>query len=341
MPTIIIEYYEQVLDPATNVTACNLLGSETLDGVEEALLPAKTDPLKPIFFTKKFSSSTFYRWLVLDVVAQPLQQGSPTTYKVTLERHTQLSKTEYFSYILKAKGYVGIKNVLHKYALVEVEFGHAPLVGKSNGDIRSNKRYPDSVQNGNMPKRRLAIVLSASRKGNGAVVQVVPISSVPPQPGDKTALDVTASLKSLVNYKKQSWAICSMVETVAATRIIAPMVDWGKGGHARDIGFKSKLDVSLRAAFETALLYGLDRAAVLIQQNHYQTLNQSLNKQISAQQQHLESLQQQVSTMQQELISLQNKYLYADVHEEMARFLAGVMGEGDFEAFRRDEFASS
>lgn len=317
MPTISLKYVE--LDPA-NPAVKLTLGTESYDEIEESLLPKNPLPNKPVFITKKFVGHAEYRW---QVKAISVVQPNPAIFEVTLGRSAQLSKSYYLPEILRGKT---IMSVLQKYAFVEVEFGHAPSVGKSDGDIKSNKRYVDTVQDGNMPKRRLAIVLRAtSKRPSGAIVQVVPISSVAPHPGDRTAIEVTSSLTTMANYNKQSWAICGMVESIAAGRIIAPMVNWGRM-ETRDTGFSTKLDSALRPGFEAALLHGLDRANVNAQLTNAVTAS----TQLTAQNAILANQNLQLNAQLATLTALQQ---HAAVHEEMAKELA-VLYEVSLEELR-------
>lgn len=158
MSTIVVKYLEIVNDPATGQGVAHVLGTEAYDDIEESLIPKRPLPNKPVFITKKFISATEYRWKVQDVV---VAQQAPVVFEITLYRLSQLHKGAYLPSILKGKT---IMAVLQKYAIVEVEFGHPPGIAKSCGNITSNKRYVDSVQDGNMPKRRLAIVLRATSK---------------------------------------------------------------------------------------------------------------------------------------------------------------------------------
>jgi uncharacterized protein YifN (PemK superfamily) len=218
-----------------------------------------------------------------------------------------------------------ITSVLQKHTIVEVEFGHAPSVAKENGDIRSNKRYVDSVQDGNMPKRRLAIVLRATKNMlSGAVVQVVPISSVTPHLGDSTVIEVTSSLSEFLQYQKRSYAICGMVETIPANRIIAPLVQFETGRTGRDRGFKRKLLSGQRPALEAALMHGLDRAYLI---DESQKLKQTIAD--------LDIAREENSLLKAELAIFKGNVIYVEAHEAMARVLAAQAKE-DFAVYRKE-----
>lgn len=309
MSKIEVNYYES--PPNT------LLGSEKYEDIEETLLPHEVKSGKRIFTTKKFSSHPEYRWEVIDVKLQPTVPGHATVFDVTLSRHTQLDKADYLTQIIKGKT---VASVLQKYAIVEVEFGHAPRIGKANGDIRSNKRYPDSIQSGNMPKRRLAIVLRVVSKGIRPVAQVVPISSVVPAVGEKSSIEITGSLRPFVHYNKRSWAICSMIETVPITRIIAPLIFRRYGIPNRDTAFKTKLESFDRAGFEIALMHGIGREQYIKDIDNNKSTITNLNDKIIA--------------LEKAICNLNLKLQHAEIHEQMARDYAGVFDENNFEDFR-------
>lgn len=96
-----------------------------------------------------------------------------------------------------------------------------------------------------MHKRRLAIVVKAT----GQRVQIVPISSNEPPVGDRTCFVLDrASLEKLTHYNdenKQSFAICSMIETISLTRIFPPLAkpirDQGRQAAQRSDGYPHKL----------------------------------------------------------------------------------------------------
>lgn len=199
----------------------NFLGEENLIGIQESLL-YEGNSHKKIYINKKFIKSECYRWKLLNVI----DVSVPNTIRAL---HVVLGKVltendEYLTQTLKrnkARGTGGISSLLYKGKLVEVEFGHYSNVYKANTGkhLRSNKRYPSTIQNGEMHKRRLAIVT----KVHNNMVQVVPITSQPPDSKDKSCFKLEAdTLKETVYFdpEKESWAICSMLQTVAFTRIL-------------------------------------------------------------------------------------------------------------------------
>jgi hypothetical protein len=198
--SIEIIYYEAVSDAE--------LGRALFSQIAEALLPHPLSGTSPVFFSIKFIAREEYRWQIVSTSLVPgVFPSTTTTFKVALSAaKAQIEKEACLTYVM-GKAKAGIKTILHKGNLVEVEYGHPLSIAKVTGEVKSNKRYPETVQTGSMPKRRLAIVIDAKVRGKG-VVQVVPISSNAPGAGDRSAVEVTGSLTDLVDYPLRSWAIC-------------------------------------------------------------------------------------------------------------------------------------
>ncbi|WP_230371600.1 type II toxin-antitoxin system PemK/MazF family toxin [Paludibacterium denitrificans] len=202
---------------------------------------------------------------------------------------------------------------LRPFHLVEVEYGHPMSIGKVTGEVKSNKRYPESFQLGSMPKRRLAIVLKATQRKATGLVQVVPISSVQPSGHDQSCVEVTDMIApfGFSSYKKQCWAICGMVEHVSATRIFAPEIDFG--GRKHPPSFKAVLKGEDKKSIQRALVHGVEAQAVVEEKNDQIALR---DKQIIELQKQLEQLQMQLKT--------------AEIHEAIAREYSEIL-EDNFE----------
>jgi uncharacterized protein YifN (PemK superfamily) len=218
------------------------LGSETHTQITEVLLPFTPTPADPIFMTKKFSGRDEYRWEVLGIGQDYTQPQR--TYVVTLLRREPVKKNYYLSAILAAKKATPKKD--------------------EAGGVESNKRYVDTVQRGSMPKRRLAIVNQVLERKEQDLIQVIPISSRKPVDNESSLrmVDVTACLSNLIHYQKPSWAICEMMETVAPSRIMAPMRRkfTGANGQAvdqRDLAFATKITSSIRQELDDAMMYAV------------------------------------------------------------------------------------
>lgn len=311
-----VQYFEEQFDLTLQAIKPVLLGKEIYADIEEVLLPQKS-PAQPaaVFMTKKFFGHPEYRWEVDKVVIQPPSAGAPQKFDITLIRRNQLDKNEYLTQILNSPG-KSIASVLHRFALVEVEYGHPLIVGKADGKIRSNKRYPDTLQAGSMRKRRLAVVNRVVASGYYPMVQVVPISSKAPLAGDASRVEVTNSLVNMTNYQERSWAVCSMIETVPATRIIAPVVRWNGGrGSGRDTGFKNKLQATDRQTFEDALMHGVE-SSIRVKDT---AASKHAGKTIAKKEQEIEALDSRVKELEDGLRHL-------SAYKEMAADFAKAMG---------------
>ncbi len=252
---IVVNYEEEVKDPVSGAVTRIPLGSESHQGIDEVLLPSQPAADSPIFMTKKFAGRGEYRWQVLDV-CRNMAVGPSVEYVVTLSRRNQVPKEAYLKNILAARN-ERLKKVLFQWTFVEVEFGHSLTIGKANGDIRSNKRYADTIQLYSMPKRRLAIVTQVIERTAEDLVQVVPITSRQPHFSDRSSMEVTNCLKDLTHYQKQSWAIGKMIQTVTASRIIAPMTNVSATKAIRDTGFRTLIRGDLREQLKDTLMHGV------------------------------------------------------------------------------------
>lgn len=252
---IVVTYEEEVEDSTSGNTTRIRLGAESHQGIDEVMLPSNPAPNSPIFLTKKFTGNDEYRWQVLDV-CQNMAVLPNVEYLVTLGRRNQVAKDAYLKNILAARG-ERVKKVLLQWAFVEVEFGHSLTVGKVNGHIRSNKRYADTIQLYSMPKRRLAIVTQVIERAPEDLVQVVPVTSKQPHFSDRSSMEVTACLTDLVHYPKQSWAVCKMIQTVTASRIIAPMTKVSATRTTRDTGFRTMIRGEMREQLKDTLMHGV------------------------------------------------------------------------------------
>lgn len=255
MAVLTVRYFEEVSGP-NGSTALNLLGSETLDGVIETLLPGLSSEFK-VFCSKKFSSSTACNWFVARVSVVPAAAGVPTSFEVVLKEPYVTSPVEYLDETVRKTG-SSVAKLLHQGSLVEVDYGFVQSVGKDDGSLRTNKRYSDTIQKGEMHKRRLCIVV----KVRGLTIQVVPLTSVPPGASDKTSFQIdTATLSDLARYGasgKDSYAICSMIETVSIRRVLPPETFYVVGTHrrkGRNVSYVTKLGRADGLRLRAALLH--------------------------------------------------------------------------------------
>jgi len=257
MTVLIVRYFEEVLGSAGSTTL-NLLGSETLDGVTEILLPGFSPEFK-VFCNKKFSSSTTYNWFVARINVVPATAGAPTTFEVVLKEPYVASPVEYLNQTIRKSG-TSVAKLLYQGSLVEVDYGFVQSIGKEDGSLKTNKRYSDTIQKGEMHKRRLCIVV----KVRGPTIQVVPITSEPPSSFDKTSFQIdSATLSNLARYGtsgKDSYAICSMIETVSIRRVLPPEAFYMVGGNrrqGRNVSYPTKLGKADSQQLRAALLHAI------------------------------------------------------------------------------------
>ncbi|WP_127924225.1 MULTISPECIES: hypothetical protein [unclassified Pseudoalteromonas] len=169
------------------------LGSEGSEGITEVLYPDSNYNSHEITITKMFEGYPHHRWQVI-TVDHPSESEISISLKPRITKATEV----YLSQTHKHKKSV-ISN-LQKGTLVEIDYGYIPSIKKSSGVLRSNKRYPDARQNGEMHKRRLAVVVNAS----GKRIQVVPISSNEPPIGDRSCFSLDkGSIEKLVHYNSK------------------------------------------------------------------------------------------------------------------------------------------
>ncbi|MCC5098187.1 type II toxin-antitoxin system PemK/MazF family toxin [Xanthomonas campestris] len=257
MTVLIVRYFEEVSD-SVGSTTLNLLGSETLDGVTETLLPGFAPGFK-VFCNKKFSSSTTYNWFVARVGVVPAAPGTPTSFEVVLKEPYVASPVEYLNQTVR-KSRTSVAKLLYQGSLVEVDYGFVQSIGREDGSLKTNKRYSDTIQKGEMHKRRLCIVV----KVRGPTIQVVPITSEPPSTSDKTSFQIdSATLSNLARYGtsgKDSYAICNMIETVSIRRVLPPEAFYFVGGNrrqGRNVSYPAMLGKADGQRLRTALLHSI------------------------------------------------------------------------------------
>ncbi|MGE0013299.1 MAG: hypothetical protein AB7S62_13820 [Azoarcus sp.] len=254
MTGLTINYFLHVEAEAAEVEGAEeeLLGVERFEGIQEKLIPGYNEEGHKVSITKFFAGRDDHRWLVKYLV-----HVSDSETSVYLEAWKNNRREEFLSQTQKSNRSVISK--LQFGTLVEVEFGFIPSVKKLNGDVRSNKRYPDTIHKGEMHKRRLCVVVKADSQR----VQVVPVTSQAPGSfGDLSVCQISdASLADLIGYNDPaipSYAICRMIKTVALTRVLPP-ISRQRGTRAafRDHRYSKKLNGADRAAFKQALSHAV------------------------------------------------------------------------------------
>jgi len=305
MATITVIYFKVDANQPGEPDARNAdlqLGCERFEGIGEVLLPWCKQ--HKVFFVKKFESSPVYRWCAEAVDSAVLADGS-AVFHVFLSDVTSAGAEEYLFQTLK-KSHSKPNRFMKPGTLVEVDFGFALAVGRHDGEVRTNKRYSDTLQQGEMPKRRLAVVLKSERD----VVQVLPVTSQS-RAGDRTAVQLSPdTLRSLTFYGrsgKDSWVLASVIETVSTRRILPPMSSYvakdGRTRHARDPKYSCKVSNTELRLIRVALehVVGIDDYDKVKQEAREVV---SLKRQITALDEALEAERGQLVVLQSELARL-------------------------------------
>ncbi|EGR0668231.1 hypothetical protein E4T17_04590 [Vibrio vulnificus] len=256
MTTLTINYYldNEGIDPQadrSNTDVVNssplLLGSEESSNITQVLCPKDSLDHK-VTITKFFQGQQVHRWLVTKI-----ENSSSTVTDIFVVPRTPTIKEVFLT--KTRKSHPNVIKKIQKGTLVEIEFGYVQQVKRLDGELRTNKRYPDMLHQGEMHKRRLAIVVGVK----GSLVRVVPISSEENQNlRDKSIFEVSCtSLEELLHYNdpdKHSYAICNSMQTIAMSRILPPLSKQeNKAFPFRDNGYPHKLIVSDLKNLEAAL----------------------------------------------------------------------------------------
>ncbi|KPX12914.1 hypothetical protein ALQ08_200093 [Pseudomonas syringae pv. delphinii] len=257
MDTIVIRYFEQIKDLATGTMSVSPLGKETYESISEALMPGSGT--HKIFCIKKFTGVANYRWYVEGVAQLTTTGVVPAEYSVTLSKIFITVPEEYLQQTLKKTG-ASLNRVIQFGTIVEVDYGFIQTIGREDGALRTNKRYCDTLQKGEMHKRRLAIVVGANR----GVCQVVPVTSDSPGIADKTSFQLSRPTLDQLTFwgssGKDSWAICQMVESVSVSRILPPVTEYqarGQTRRGRNTHYTLRLAEAEKALLRNSLLHSI------------------------------------------------------------------------------------
>ncbi|MGK9066574.1 hypothetical protein [Stutzerimonas chloritidismutans] len=226
MDTIVIRYFERTKDLESGSVTQALIGTETFNSISEALLPSKGE--HSVYLIKKFSNDSHYRWFVEDVALASERDATPAIYTVVLSKPFSSGiREEYLRHTLAKTGQ-SLERVIRMGTLVDVDYGFIQNVAREDGEMRTNKRYCDTLQKGEMHKRRLAVVISAKR----GKVQVVPVTSQAPN-GDRTCFQLSRqTLEKLAAWGtsgKESWVLTGMIESISPCRILPPITFFQRG----------------------------------------------------------------------------------------------------------------
>lgn len=237
MHTFVIRYLEEVRHPKTGELRRKQLGCACFDDVQELLLPDRAR-YEHLYFTAKFAGRETRRWRVNSVGITVGTDATPTACDIVLKAYNGIDV--YLNATL-AQGSGKIGSLLQFGTLVEVDYGFIPALVSSHSGELSHCANTDALLRGEMHKRRLALVVRASKQ----TVQVVPVTSNAPDVGDKTCFEIApSSLRNLVRYSAsglRSWAVCGMVDSVSTSRILPPETSNPRGGNRRKTSYPERL----------------------------------------------------------------------------------------------------
>ncbi|HDL6874230.1 TPA: type II toxin-antitoxin system PemK/MazF family toxin [Yersinia enterocolitica] len=236
-----------------------LLGTKWIENIEEVLVPISKKS-KPFFITMVFTNVLTSRWRVEYVLGI-----AKDVWGIWLTEK-DISDDMYLSSTLEIRGIKSAAQIVRKGTIVIVEYGHIyQSLNFRQGLLRST-RYPCSNQEGEMHKRRPAIVVSADTWG----VKVVPITSVEPE-GNTVNQSIfeleTDSTKFISEFRprSRSFALCDMIQSVSYSRILPPLAQPYNGRSRtfkRDIAYPRRLSKNDTDALEKGLLTTIGMAAL-------------------------------------------------------------------------------
>ncbi|HHX8750553.1 TPA: type II toxin-antitoxin system PemK/MazF family toxin [Morganella morganii] len=217
MERTVICYYKKDKLSACEFNEPELLGREVHENINEFILPVNRKNT-PFFITRKFSNQESTRWKVEYVIGSVSQKGVYEIYLSEKDIETDIYLNETAKKVKKP-----FWGIVKKGAIVIVEFGHIYQLTNLSGEIKNTYSYPCYHQNGEMHKRRPAIVVSADRHG----VKIVPVTSQKPDscPVNKSVFKLDESSVEFISdflKDKESYVLCEMIQTVSPARILPP-----------------------------------------------------------------------------------------------------------------------
>lgn len=249
-----ITYYERTVVDGETVHVA--IGEEVFDNIKEALIPTKAG--HPVFLIKHFGHDPNIRWHVETSERVGTLGDVPMKYQVVLSKVNNPAEI-YLDQALKL-GSNKISNVLKVGTLVEVDFGFVQTVANATGLTSSNNQYKDTIQHGEMHKRRLGVVV----KIRSNQVQIVPVTSNEPNAGDKTVFELSEQTLGKLHFYgtsgQRSWGLCNMIQTVSPSRLLPPSsfyFDKGVQRHSRHPNYVDSITRDEQEAMRIAILHAI------------------------------------------------------------------------------------
>jgi len=272
------------------------LGRETFDNINQVITPFFTLPIgdpkrHPLFITKFFKNRSDNRWEIKDTGIESKENGELSIY-IWLSP-VDVSEDIYLSQTLKRKGLKSASSILHKGKIVIVEFGHINKCIKESSEIRTNKRYPDNIQNGEMHKRRPAIVVKVDMRG----VKVIPLTSKKPSNLSDNNLVFELSDESKENIgdftKKESYALCDMIQTVCISRILPPLFRIkSRNKFLRNEEYRAQLSRKDKRLLDTGLLASISKSNLYVEMERIKKENEELTNKLIDLEKNFDSLKE-------------------------------------------------
>lgn len=260
--TIIVRYFQAVIDPVTQIQSSRLLGAETYDDVHEALVPGMPTPRPdglshPVFVTKCFSHVHNHRWKLISVFSRSSTRASPAVYTVLLQAHDVSREIFLSQTLLKNRGKKA-RQLLRQGTLVEVDYGFVQKTARPDASLKANKRYMDTLLVAEMHKRRLAVVVKVLSEN---LIQVAPVTSRIPTNGDKSIFQLEqATIDKLTRYHqsgKPSYVLCGVQECVSVQRILPPLT-YGTGSTVgRNVQYAAVISKTEEKLLKASLLHAV------------------------------------------------------------------------------------
>ncbi|WJS00337.1 type II toxin-antitoxin system PemK/MazF family toxin [Roseibium aggregatum] len=253
----VVSYY------STTSVGRAFLGQERCEAGMQLFLPDFTPDGVAITITKIFGSIETHRWKVIGLSSDP----SGLRWEVDLEPRTDCVNEEFLAQTrwFKRPGTIQARPITVG-TLVEVDFGHVTSVLKE-GQKKSNKRYPDTIQRWEMHKRRLCIVIKHVKDR----LFVVPLSSKEPDSPINTIFELDpGDIRGLLNYQDPCFALVHMMQPISARRVLPPLgYDKSSPSPKRNLSYIHRLGHHNIKKLENALMCSIGKASTLIEVRNY------------------------------------------------------------------------
>ncbi|EKM7654142.1 type II toxin-antitoxin system PemK/MazF family toxin [Salmonella enterica] len=297
MPKTIINYYKK--RPSSQLINGDeiLLGKETFESINEIILPVNYKNT-PFYITKSFDSSPCIRWRV-DIVVGDIQQKG--TYNIYLSEKNITTDIYLNNTSIKAKK--PFWAIVKKGMIVIVEFGHIYQISNQQGYLKNTDSYPCFHQNGEMHKRRAAIVISSDKNG----VKVVPVTSQKPTsyPQNKSIFMLSKESTQLItefNNNKDSYVLCEMIQTISPTRILPPeAINRKSNKYFRDEGYTRRINKKDEWQLKNALLSCIGEHQLLQDNYKLKDITSNLTSENS-------NLKNKIQTLEENMFSMNRRF---------------------------------